>query len=346
MISLQGLFLFSQIVACIHAGTWTEQGRFGYVLLDVGINTKTGAYAASLANGVGSMILKSGDLGSSWEQLAERDGFMDIGCGSNSNDSAIITGILGQGIYTVDGGNTFHDSVGFIPGVQAIAKSRVDNQYGAPGGGGMSVTSDYGATWTHHKGSNVNLTRYGSLPSETTWYISSGIWEEPTTQFPMPMEEGEEGEDDSDSYYLTNTKRLSSKIKFFYNNKNNAFKSNLETMMGPKTRRRRRNSREKKWINSATSQNTPENEAKLSRNGRRLLQDDAIWGMCVTMCFCQYPCTKTQNFSVERKKRIGVCHLSFVICHSCVVFCFCFCFRFCGVLLSQIYLFFVILIHI
>jgi len=179
-------------------------------LLDVSINDPNASYAAAASDGIGSMMMKSADLGKHWKPIVERDGLLDIACGSLDSESAVGTSVLGKTFYTLDGGSTFKDSIIFLPVRQSMSRGRTSQQYGAPGGEGLWVSDDKGVNWRKHVISVLNSTRYGAMPTSETWYITAGLWDEMTTELPIQQ-----------SY--SNRKHLSSKISLFYDEVHNNY---------------------------------------------------------------------------------------------------------------------------
>ncbi|ETO21848.1 hypothetical protein RFI_15353 [Reticulomyxa filosa] len=174
-----GVLLNSAIdgIVFANAASWQETGHYFYSLLDVGINDNSAGYVAALADGIGSIWLKSSTLGQNWTLVEERDGFFvsaknanniqhtvplffptafpepnhkkttkkkDLACTSLNPKDAAMTGLMGKGLYTLDGGATIHDTVGFVAGSQSLSRNRYASQsgaylYGSPAGEGMSA---------------------------------------------------------------------------------------------------------------------------------------------------------------------------------------------------------------
>ncbi len=62
------------------------------------------------------MFLQTPDLGVTLNILAKDDDFFDMGCSSLNENDAVINGLMGLTMYTLDGGATFNYSKGFVGG--------------------------------------------------------------------------------------------------------------------------------------------------------------------------------------------------------------------------------------
>eukprot|EP01084_Bolivina_argentea_P036225 67049_1 len=148
--------------------------------MDLGINDMNASYSTELASS-GSWIVKSPDLGRTWNVLEEtNDGVMDIGASSFDNMTGVVSSVLGRVVYTVDGGKTWLTAIEPLFGSQSISRSRDGSKvYCAAGSNKVSISNDKGFTWDHHTITGLNNgSRYCALPTSKVWYATAGFWVE------------------------------------------------------------------------------------------------------------------------------------------------------------------------
>jgi len=86
--------------------------------------------------------------------------------------------------YTEDGQNfNWSTSLELVDVSQNVeAMKGVDGGFGVTGefneANGVAITTDKGETWKNYNCSADTEARYGSFPSNTTWYVSAGTWPE------------------------------------------------------------------------------------------------------------------------------------------------------------------------
>eukprot|EP01084_Bolivina_argentea_P165852 288055_1 len=86
--------------------------------------------------------------------------------------------MYGRGVYTLDGGKTWRDSIGFIPGMQGLTRTKDKTQiYGGVDNNLVRISKDFGANWEAFPIGNLSFGgRYISMPTNLTWYITAGNW--------------------------------------------------------------------------------------------------------------------------------------------------------------------------
>lgn len=161
---------FSLLSEAIGVG-FTKDGKTGYC--GAGDNTR------------GPLILKTVDSGVTWDEVwpdnSTKEKFnLFLSTAVKSENEAIVTGVLFQA-FTTDGGHFDGSKNEFVEpsqdahvtpgGLYAIV---IDGNKAA----GVA-TSKTGASWTTHQlTANVTLypPRYGSYPTDTTWYLTAGLF--------------------------------------------------------------------------------------------------------------------------------------------------------------------------
>jgi photosystem II stability/assembly factor-like uncharacterized protein len=133
-------------------------------------------------NGVGTEILKTTDGGTTWASVwpdADTKNPVDLFLGTavKSRTSVVVTGVFAQH-YTVDGTKfTASSNDYFEPAQDAGVMPGGDFGIVVTGKVNGVATSRTGALWTNFD-MGVNMTlwpaRYGSFPSQNTWYVSAG----------------------------------------------------------------------------------------------------------------------------------------------------------------------------
>lgn len=181
------VLLFSSLLLAANAGQWKVASKGSSIIFSFGISDSHGtAYASSIQNGVGSQALKTNNLGVSWNVTHKGDIALMLGCGTLNPKHAVVTGAIGEVIYTKDGGKSWEKSLAFSPGSQSIEVTNNRLMYGIAGGRGVHTSSTLGASFKKHNIKGENSTRYGSFLDEKTWYVSAGSFPQPT---PAPTQD-------------------------------------------------------------------------------------------------------------------------------------------------------------
>jgi len=181
-----------------------------------------------------------------------------MGCSTIDSNKAAWTGLLGESHYTLNGGQTILLGDGYIPVVQSLSRSRTDHLYGAPGDTGMSISNDYGATWVHHNVMANNASRYGALPTDTTWFLASGLWDEETSDY-----------EDNFDWSGAVRRRLSSRVDLYHNEQKNQYQVKFRLAKGESKSGR---------VLYAEELAKLEEESMENKHGRGLKQEDGMWG--------------------------------------------------------------------
>lgn len=183
------LLLSALLLALGHAGTWKVVSKGSAIIFSFGISDSHGtAYAASIQNGVGSQVLKTDNLGVTWNVTHKGDELLMLGCGTLGAKDAVVSGALGEVIYTIDGGTTFKKSLALAPGSQSIETTPNRLMYGIAGGHGVHVSNDRGVSFKNHKIKGEQSVRYGAFLNEKVWYVSAGTFPtNNTTPSPTPF---------------------------------------------------------------------------------------------------------------------------------------------------------------
>jgi len=139
-------------------------------------------------NGVGAVVLKTTDGGNTYRRC-NHSGYaaMFLSIAFDSPTNGVVGGLgFGEQLhgieYTTDGQNfNWSTSVELVSVSQSVeAIKGLDGGFGVTGefnmSNGVAITADKGVTWKNYNCSTDILTRYGSFPSNTTWYISAGEW--------------------------------------------------------------------------------------------------------------------------------------------------------------------------
>jgi photosystem II stability/assembly factor-like uncharacterized protein len=152
---------------------------------------KTGqvGWVGAGSNGVGAQVMKSVDAGVTWNAVYPAGGKpganLYLASVVKDKQDAVVSGAFAQ-VYTTDGTN-FNASTnarlspgqdaGVTPGGKyaLVAMDGLQNTNGV-------LLSDDGKTWSFSADIGLNATqygaRYGSFPSDTTWYVTAGTWPE------------------------------------------------------------------------------------------------------------------------------------------------------------------------
>eukprot|EP01084_Bolivina_argentea_P165850 288053_1 len=176
-------FLFYFISHIIIAAEWHEMGQTEAPMFDVGFNSYNTSFSSEFTSQA-SNVVDSTDLGAHWVILSDsNDGSMDLGVSSLSAQKAVITSILGRGIYTLDGGTTWKNTVGFVGGMQGLSRTKdKSNIYGGADNIKVRTSKDFGATWDEVPIGNLSFGgRYIAMPTNLTWYVTAGAWIEQQT---------------------------------------------------------------------------------------------------------------------------------------------------------------------
>jgi len=139
--------------------------------------------AAAAMNGIGAIIDTYN--GTKWHKAPVQAGLLMDAAVSSSGVAVAVS------MYTVfvstDAGATFSTAVGVagisqnanVFGTESIGLvgSWVNPDKQVPTGvSGVASSTDRGATWTLSAEIPGGYVRYGAFPTDTTWYVSSGMW--------------------------------------------------------------------------------------------------------------------------------------------------------------------------
>jgi len=167
---------------------WTILNPSTGLTIDVGIAfPKDGdvAYIAGDSN-AGPQILKTTDGGVSFAPCNITNVGLDVFLLdiAASGTSIVVSSIAGE-LFSVDGGNTFHQSIGggSSQSVRHLGISTDDgHKYGCAGTyrgkAGVAITVNSGRTFSiHPAGAGLYASaRYGAFPTDSVWYIAAGDW--------------------------------------------------------------------------------------------------------------------------------------------------------------------------
>jgi len=182
------LLLGALFLACVAAQkTWTvDSTSSATTLVGVGAASANMAVAAAASNGIGALVETYN--GTKWTKRPVSGGLLLDGA-ITSTGVTVATSMLGILIST--------DGKEFVTAAGVGGISQSANVYGANGDklalvgswitknpddkyptsvSGVASSSDSGATWQLSANVPVGYVRYGAFPTDSTWYISSGMW--------------------------------------------------------------------------------------------------------------------------------------------------------------------------
>jgi len=147
-------------------------------------------YVSGGTSSAGAAILKSVDAGVTWEQTPRDPQMVYISIDAALGTDLVVSGSLGfygqvaVGSYTEDG-FTF-EALPYTPLFSACqsATAAAPGQFYLVGmwmtvrnyGDGVISSQDGGATLSFHQWTGLTSARYGDFPSNSTWFISGGMW--------------------------------------------------------------------------------------------------------------------------------------------------------------------------
>lgn len=184
---------FSLLVQAVFAAEWqTLAPNVMTVALGVSAMDEDTVFVTGGDNGGGATILKSTDGGSSWNPLPHDRQMMYMSIDVSKESSVGVAGVLGfykqvaVGSCTQDG-NTF-DALPYVPlfsAVQSVGARGKSDLYlvgfwmssvrDEPKDGIIS-SHDGGKTLNYNPWTGGTQARYGSFPTNSTWFISGGSW--------------------------------------------------------------------------------------------------------------------------------------------------------------------------
>lgn len=149
-------------------------------MIGVGTSGPQSAYAAAGYSTGGSKILKTTDGGASFSTIKTSNGTLILlGTASLSPEKAFAAGLL-SGEYTLDGGASGSMKSSILLGGGQSVESFGTKSYAVAGGTSVAVSTDSGILFEEHKLAGLDTKtypgRYGSYPSDTTWYVSAGTF--------------------------------------------------------------------------------------------------------------------------------------------------------------------------
>lgn len=180
--------VFAALLQLVSSAEWAiVSGTSATLVVGVGA---TGNVAVSASSDNGSGAFLGYYDGSTWGKESFTAG-MVLDAAITSKGTRVVTGTWPT--YLSQDGVTF--TRGPISGTsQSVNTYGSNSEYIAMTGvfiagsitsaptTGVATSTDSGATWTLSSNIPTTSARYGAFPSETTWYVSSGMWgEDPVT---------------------------------------------------------------------------------------------------------------------------------------------------------------------
>lgn len=183
------LLLVSVIFSVAFGGQWAlDEKSSTSVLVGVGAATDKLATAAAGANGIGAFVERWQDK-SVWTKEVLQAG-MILDAAVSPSGKTVSTSVWNVFLST-DNGGTYSTATGVSGASQSANTFGADRESFALVGNfavkdpetsksksvcGVASSRDGGASWTISADVPPEWARYGAFPSDTTWYVSSGIW--------------------------------------------------------------------------------------------------------------------------------------------------------------------------
>eukprot|EP01034_Spumella_vulgaris_P025849 gene25849-32346_t len=180
------LTVLAGILSLVSSREWVLNSKTTAALVTgVGAGTDEAASAAAGDNGTGAFVERWEN--GQWVKSQIQAGML-LDSVTTPSGNTIATSIWGVFLST-DNGATFNtlDTVSGVSQSANIYGPKLENfalvgsfAVADPNGGkptsvtGVAVSQDAGATWSVT--GEVPYARYGSFPSENTWYVASGMW--------------------------------------------------------------------------------------------------------------------------------------------------------------------------
>eukprot|EP00349_Pseudokeronopsis_sp_Brazil_P005342 CAMPEP_0202972224 /NCGR_PEP_ID=MMETSP1396-20130829/34586_1 /ASSEMBLY_ACC=CAM_ASM_000872 /TAXON_ID= /ORGANISM="Pseudokeronopsis sp., Strain Brazil" /LENGTH=383 /DNA_ID=CAMNT_0049702409 /DNA_START=14 /DNA_END=1165 /DNA_ORIENTATION=- len=179
------------------AQSWQTGSMQKYTTL-IGVHAVSGgdAYGAVMDNSVGYGVVRTTDYATTGTFYGPAGAMnMDVAFTGNGQTGALV-GLGGIFIGTPASAN--YNKVSSIRGITQNVEALGNTGFGVTGQfsfslndavNGVCVSFDAGQTWVH---SDIGLdashyyARYGAFPSESTWFVSSGMW--PSTERAAPSQ--------------------------------------------------------------------------------------------------------------------------------------------------------------
>jgi hypothetical protein len=184
---LSFIVAFAALLCVANAFTWQiDSSSQATTVVGVGTYGREGCIAGAAANGIGAFI--EAYNGTKWTRTMVQGGLLLDAATSNAGISVATS--MYQVFVSADAGKSYTVAPG-IGGVSQAAYTFGANNdiFGLVGSwvvtgenkiptsvSGVATSKDRGQTWELSSDVPTGFVRYGSFPSEQTWFISSGMW--------------------------------------------------------------------------------------------------------------------------------------------------------------------------
>jgi len=188
---MRAVLVLALCITLAFAGNWTVQSPDLAPILDgVSFVDSQHGWLSGGADNVGSEVLYTKNGGQHWQRAKEGGTsllFLDIAM--QSMTSGVVSGV---GILTISGMEYTTNGTTFLPSKEVELESEsqsvegimgVKTGYGVTGqfgkSNGVAISGNGGQTFTMYDcglNNETYMTRYGSFPSASTWYLSAGTW--------------------------------------------------------------------------------------------------------------------------------------------------------------------------
>jgi len=170
--------------------TWNYTTTEASIVAGVGSNPKLLGVAALTQATIGGQVAFYNNADASWSKTVTGDVGMVLDSAISQSGISVSSGQF-QVLISSDSGQSFESIKGY-KGTGQSANSFGENSFALVGGwvsvksetvvNGVLYSLDGGLNWdvTDIGISNLFNARYGSFPSSSTWYISTGMWTDPT----------------------------------------------------------------------------------------------------------------------------------------------------------------------
>lgn len=186
LVVLSWVLFAIEFLSGVEGKSWTlDTTTSATTLMGVGAASGSRAVAAAAMNGVGA-ILDSYN-GTAWHKEPVKAGLV-MDAAISASGVAVATSMLGVFISN-DAGSTYSTAIG-VSGISQNANiygsngeslalvgswAKPDTQI-PTGVSGVATSIDKGTTWSLSSDVPLGYVRYGAFPTDSTWYISSGMW--------------------------------------------------------------------------------------------------------------------------------------------------------------------------
>lgn len=184
------LTILSAFLSSAFAGEWSlDTSTTATVVAGVGSSVDAVAVAAASANGVGAFVEKYEN--GKWTKTQIQAGMLLDSAVTPSGN--VVTSTVWNVFVSNDAGNTYTAVDGLGGACQSANVYGPNKEYFALVGtwavtdpdskkplsvSGVATSTDAGKTWSVSTSVPPGYARYGAFPTETTWYVSSGMWGE------------------------------------------------------------------------------------------------------------------------------------------------------------------------